>query len=388
MPSEIYEVVAQAARYWFLFLMALIVWRSYRWYRKDRKQRKKRLRLLPDAGYVGELVVLTGNESLKRGTALPVPCEGTLGFLRTNDLCVPVTGVSKKHLWFRFDEGEGLRVEPFYGKAFVLDGLEKKERRNALYMLHGSRLVVGEAELRLRLFAGFEASAPRRMREDAADGEGHQQKNGAEGAAEGVAEGAEAQGLAMQQLWMQQQYAWQLAQQQAYQQWLTQQQGGAANAMGENAQAQPRAQGTALDENDEEAACEPIETAEGVFATAASYAKESAYAPARRGAILSANDVAAAPAQNPMFFESDERFDASAAETMSEGTWPYAPVPKTDAVFENQGYTYPEYVEPDDLDEDMTDAAAPPKSAYIGHDEAELAKKKLWDKYLGGGHKR
>ena len=43
MPDNIYEVVSQAARYWFLFLMALIAWRSYRWLRRDRRQQKKRL---------------------------------------------------------------------------------------------------------------------------------------------------------------------------------------------------------------------------------------------------------------------------------------------------------------------------------------------------------
>ena len=37
MPTEVYEIIAQGARYWFLFLMALIVWRSFRWYRKDRR---------------------------------------------------------------------------------------------------------------------------------------------------------------------------------------------------------------------------------------------------------------------------------------------------------------------------------------------------------------
>ena len=31
MPEEIYELIAQGARYWFLFLMMLIVWRSWRW---------------------------------------------------------------------------------------------------------------------------------------------------------------------------------------------------------------------------------------------------------------------------------------------------------------------------------------------------------------------
>ena len=97
-------------RYWFLLLMAIIVWRSFRWYRRDRRQAKKRLKLLPDAGFVGEMVVIEGGEALKRGQALPLPREGTLGTLRTNDLCVPVEGVARRHLWFRFDEDEGLRA--------------------------------------------------------------------------------------------------------------------------------------------------------------------------------------------------------------------------------------------------------------------------------------
>ena len=102
MPDAIYEVVAQGARYWFLFLMALIVWRSWRWYRKDKKKAKKRLKLLPDAGFVGEMVVLEGGKGLERGALLMVPREGTLGTLRTNDLCVPLAGVAHRHLWFRF----------------------------------------------------------------------------------------------------------------------------------------------------------------------------------------------------------------------------------------------------------------------------------------------
>ena len=38
-----------------------------------------------------------------------------------------------------------------------------------------------------------------------------------------------------------------------------------------------------------------------------------------------------------------------------------------------------------EADEDMTDAAQPPRSAYVGHDEAERAKREVWDKYFGGG---
>ena len=139
MPAEVYELIAQAARYWFLLLMAIIVWRSFRWYRRDRRQAKKRLKLLPDAGFVGEMVVIEGGEALKRGQALPLPREGTLGTLRTNDLCVPVEGVARRHLWFRFDEDEGLRVEPMRGQTVSVDGEPFKSRREPLYMAHGSR---------------------------------------------------------------------------------------------------------------------------------------------------------------------------------------------------------------------------------------------------------
>lgn len=156
MPSQIYEVVAQGARYWFLFLMVLIAWRSWRWYRRDKRQMKKRLRLLPDAGYVGEMVVMNDGGPLKRGAVFPVPWEGTLGALRTNDICLPLPGIARKHLWFRFDEGVGLRVEPFGKNQTDVDGTGAT-RRQPLYMAHGSCLLVGDVELRLRLFAGFES---------------------------------------------------------------------------------------------------------------------------------------------------------------------------------------------------------------------------------------
>ncbi len=67
-----------------------------------------------------------------------------------------------------------------------------------------------------------------------------------------------------------------------------------------------------------------------------------------------------------------------------DATWPFAPVPQTDAQFSNNGYTYPEYVEIDEEDEDMTDAATPTKSTYVGEDDAAIAKRKVWDKMFGG----
>lgn len=375
MPSEIYEVVAQGARYWFLFLMSLIVWRSYRWYRRDGRQAKKRLKLLPDAGFVGEMVVMEGAGALKRGDALPVPCEGTLGTLRSNDLCVPVSGVSKRHLWFRFDEGEGLLVEALHGNAANVDGEDIKAKHAPVYMAHGSRLYVGEAVLRLRLFAGFEGVSRAPVREEAPahaqpKDEGQAAYPGQQAAAMSPAQQA-AMRQWMQQQWMMrqqmmQQYSRQQEwQRQAYQQWLEQQ------WMQQQAAAEAYADDAGTDE-------EARETSQELDPT-----------PFMRPSDVPPPDwMLAGNAGSPSESESVPAHAQEEASPSEEEPWPYMPYPHSDVSFEDGGYTYPDIVEPDELDEDITDAAAPPRSAYIGHDEAEHAKRKLWDKYFGGGHGR
>ncbi len=164
MSKELYETLALGMRYWFLFLMLLIVWRSYRWLVRDRRQRRKRLRLLPDAGMVGEWVVLSCEEGeLRPGDVLPVPVEGVLGSIRSCDAVVPVSGVRARHLWFNFDEKKGLYVEPMMGCTALLDG-ETVTRRSPVYLAHGACLTVGACELRLRMFAGYEHAGLRRER--------------------------------------------------------------------------------------------------------------------------------------------------------------------------------------------------------------------------------
>lgn len=361
-PAEVYELIAQAARYWFLLLMAIIVWRSFRWYRRDRRQTKKRLKLLPDAGFVGEMVVIEGGEALKRGQALPVPREGTLGTLRTNDLCVPVEGVARRHLWFRFDEDEGLRVEPMRGQTASVDGEPFKSRREPLYMAHGSRLYVGKAQLRLRLFAGFEGTgyAPRRDSEVAA-------ADGRSEPPEQAQAAAMAQQQAMQQWMAQQQYMMQqqLWQQQAYQQWLMQQ-AALQNAAGQNGQAEEGADG--------EEAEAPVRD-DSIFMRPAGE---------RAPAMPEETEAAEPSGMSETTTPPDEAQGADLPDgpRMEDGDWPYAPSPHSDADWDDLAYFG------DEMDEDLTDAAAPPRSAYVGYDEAERAKRKVWDKYFGGGRGR
>lgn len=330
MTDSIYEIVAQGARYWFLFLMALIAWRSWRWYRKDKKKAKKRLKLLPDAGFVGEMVVTVGDERLPQGTVLSVPREGTLGTLRTNDLCVPFAGVDRRHLWFRFDDDQGLMVKPFGKNAIEVDG----ETEGPLFMAHGSRLRVGEGELRLRLFAGFESV-------------GHARRQGGVEDAPGQPPQAAPyhQAIAMQQWMMQQQML--AMQQAAYQQGYQQ----AMQQMDEAEEDEPL--------YDEEIEALPFDMAqiaqeEGMIDHSMFMRPDSVKKPEPP------QYDAPAPGA-PAFYAPEEDAD-------DDGAWeeePSAP-----------------------YDEDMTDAAAPPKSAYVGHDEAEAAKKHLWDKYFGGGPRR
>ena len=159
MPQDIYQIVALACRYWFAFLGVLIVWRSFSWLRKDRRLKHKRLKTLPDAGMIGELVVLQGSDELPEDSFLPVPREGILGCLRTCDVVVPVDGVARQHLDFVFIDGQGVQMVPRRGCACMIDGELIRDHRAArsFPMRHGSLLSVGDALLKLRLFAGLDA---------------------------------------------------------------------------------------------------------------------------------------------------------------------------------------------------------------------------------------
>ncbi len=362
MSPEIYEVVSQGARYWFLFLLVIIVWRSYRWLARDRKQRKKRLRLLPDAGYIGEMVVQIGSETFPQGTVLPVPREGILGSVRSCDLAVPVPGVFQKHLWFRYEDNYGVVVRPLGRHQLSVDGLPCENRRRGLCMMHGSRLAVGDAVLRLRMFAGFETTTPMVFKAESAPPP--PEKSDADQSVAAMT----AEQLA---LW-QQQY------------WMMASQAMAAQAVMARAQA--------------DADAFPPEEAAALFPDEEGYAPEDLAqeevppsAPSGAYVVLNDNGTPVPMEEeldNETFFVPSEVFYPPIRDENADD-WPYAPYPQSSASFTDQGYTYPESLdEPEEEDEDLTDAAAPPKSLYLEPDEAEHAKRVLWDKYLGGGRRR
>jgi len=333
-PDNIYEVVAQGARYWFLFLMALIVWRSWRWYRKDQKQAKKRLKLLPDAGYVGEMVVVEGGGVLQAGDVLMVPREGTVGSLRTNDLCVQADGVDRRHAWFRFDDRKGLMVEPFGKNQIKVDGGSFQSRREPLYMGHGSWLVVGGVTMRLRLFAGFESV-------------GHAvRQGGVDVLMEEPAQEQQMPVITPEQYAQMQQFAQWQAYQQGYQQAMAQQ---AQAEEYQEAYEEPQEEWT----YDEDPDALPYEMAQ--------IAREEG---------LVDNRIFMRP-------EGQKKPEIPVQEEEKREEMVFYP-PEVDEEAEDEDWVL-------EADEDMTDAAQPPRSAYVGHDEAERAKREVWDKYFGGG---
>ena len=144
-------------RYFFTLIGVMIVWRSFAWLRKDRRLKHKRLKQLPDAGTIGILTVEQGSRQLQPGEIIPVPHEGVLGYLRTCDVVVPVDDVATMHLDFTFEDGKGLFIYPRRGCDAVVDGVTLTSRRisQRYPMQHGSVLEIGQAVLRLGVFAGL-----------------------------------------------------------------------------------------------------------------------------------------------------------------------------------------------------------------------------------------
>ena len=172
MPEETFETLSLLARYWFTLLGVMIVLRTFRWLLKEHREKQRRLRSLPDAGMVGEFLVLQGGEHLEVNSVLPVSWEGTLGSIRSNDIPVPVPGVRRHHLDFHFEEGQGLIAEPRWRRVFGVDGREVSTpaQGRSLPMKNGSLLQVGEATLQLRIFVGLEVEGePLPMPEQASE---------------------------------------------------------------------------------------------------------------------------------------------------------------------------------------------------------------------------
>ena len=155
---EIYNVISQASRWLFAFFALMLLLFALSWLYDERRKRRERFRSLPEAGNIGEMVIISGSDQLPVDTWFPVPREGILGSLRSCDLVVPCPGVHARHLAFSWQDGTGLVVKPFPGCETFVDGISllTVEKQDMPVMVHGSCLQVGSAVLRLQLLAALE----------------------------------------------------------------------------------------------------------------------------------------------------------------------------------------------------------------------------------------
>ena len=158
MSPELINLIFQISRYLFAFLGFFAVLSALGWVHSEKKQRLDRLRSIPEAGKVGELVVLSGGDELPDQTWFPVTREGVLGSVRSCDLVVPCPGVKARHLDYVWEDGIGLMIRPRSGCEALVDGvlLNCRSDMRAYPLTHGSCLQVGNAVLRLQVLKALD----------------------------------------------------------------------------------------------------------------------------------------------------------------------------------------------------------------------------------------
>ena len=137
-------------------IILLIVLLALRKYASDRALWRRVRRELPQAGAVGQLVVLGGGRRLSAGEEIPVPYEGTMGASHSCDVCIPARKVHMRSAFF-WMENDGLHMVALHRDGFAVDDVPVEPGDEAV-LRHGAVLRVGEAKLVLSLYSS------RRMR--------------------------------------------------------------------------------------------------------------------------------------------------------------------------------------------------------------------------------
>ncbi len=152
MNQTSYGIIANIASYWFAFLMLIIIWRAILWLRKDAHRTAIVQSILPDAGFIGEWVVVESDiPAIAEGTMLNASRDGWIGSARACDVRVKARGVPARAARFMLRK-DGLHVLPRYRDTVEVDG--ELVRREAV-LRHGATLAIGGVTLQLRLFAGI-----------------------------------------------------------------------------------------------------------------------------------------------------------------------------------------------------------------------------------------
>lgn len=150
-----YEALAFIMRYWFAALAFVTVYRALRWMLADARLRRKAIRALPDAGYIGHFLVLSGeSRALAPGDEIQLPCEGTLGYSRRCDVCIRHKSLFAREAFFWLEQ-DGLHMSPIHSGSFIVDS-EQVGAGDEAVLLSGARLLIGEVALELKLLKGLQ----------------------------------------------------------------------------------------------------------------------------------------------------------------------------------------------------------------------------------------
>lgn len=165
MDSEAYEILALAARYWFIILAALFVVKAWRITVRDNRNAKILRDWAGGAGCVGELVVLEdgkkqGRKSF-RGARFPVPMEGLIGSGGTADIRIRHQDVRRKHVWFHYQPGR--MVLTCAGRAQISCPMAQDGKRA---LRDGDQLVIGRLKLVMVFYDLSDAAAGQMVASD------------------------------------------------------------------------------------------------------------------------------------------------------------------------------------------------------------------------------
>lgn len=156
MSSNLYELLALAARYFFAGLMLLIVIRAWRMTLVDSRRASKLRRLAPVTGLSGEFLVVGGDGRVRDGMRYPVIREGLIGSSAKADIRLRSPSVRRAHARFELT-AKGLKISAS-GRARVYD--ETGAARRELLLPDGARVTFGEVELLLILTQAVGAAKP------------------------------------------------------------------------------------------------------------------------------------------------------------------------------------------------------------------------------------
>ena len=145
MSSDLYALVALAARYWFVALIVMVLFRAWRMTVADNRRAKLLRAWMGQTGCVGEWILNPGS---KKRVSYPIPREGVLGSARSADVRIRHRDMRRAHAHFELREG-GVLVRPL-GRAQLSVG--GGHTGGTVFLQDGDVLTIGRLQLMLVLF--------------------------------------------------------------------------------------------------------------------------------------------------------------------------------------------------------------------------------------------